>query len=129
MCINCGDYNYLQRLNFCDLKNKYAIVTGARIKIGFEIVLKLLRAGCTVIATTRFPKNAVLKYSQCHDFHTWKHRLHCLALDFLHLQKVFHFLFFSFVLQSNRVFISVFCLKCSLCVKKPIQMQRRQKQT
>jgi len=39
-----------------------ALVTGARIKIGFEIALKLLRDGATVIATSRFFKDAYLRY-------------------------------------------------------------------
>lgn len=41
-----------------------AFVTGARIKIGFEIVLKLLRDGATVYATTRFVKDALIRYQK-----------------------------------------------------------------
>lgn len=39
-----------------------ALVTGARIKIGYEITLKLLRDGAIVYATTRFTKDALLRY-------------------------------------------------------------------
>jgi len=42
----------------CDLRGRVALVTGGRMKIGFRIVLKLLRCGATVVATTRFPTDA-----------------------------------------------------------------------
>jgi NAD(P)-dependent dehydrogenase (short-subunit alcohol dehydrogenase family) len=45
------------------LTGKVALVTGARIKIGMEIALILLRNGARVIVTTRFPKNAAQNYS------------------------------------------------------------------
>ena len=34
------------------------LVTGARVKVGFHVVLKLLRAGAGVLATSRFPADA-----------------------------------------------------------------------
>ena len=37
------------------LNGTLALLTGARVKIGFETGLKLLRAGAYLIATTRFP--------------------------------------------------------------------------
>jgi len=58
MCPECAEYNYEKRTQTRDLTGKFAIVTGGRIKIGFEVCLKLLRAGANVIATTRFPKDA-----------------------------------------------------------------------
>src|SRR5437762_574815 len=57
------------------------LVTGARVKIGYEIALKLLRAGAAVVATTRFPHDAVLRYSQEADFAQWRDRLHVYAID------------------------------------------------
>ncbi len=36
-----------------------AVVTGARIKIGYAIALKLLRCGAKVYATTRFTYDAL----------------------------------------------------------------------
>ncbi len=41
-----------------------ALVTGTRIKIGFEIALKLLRDGAVVYATTRFVKDALIRYQK-----------------------------------------------------------------
>lgn len=58
ICNGCLVLNYTMRQVSCDLKGRYAIVTGGRIKIGFETSLRLLRDGCYVIVTTRFPVNA-----------------------------------------------------------------------
>jgi NAD(P)-dependent dehydrogenase (short-subunit alcohol dehydrogenase family) len=41
------------------MENKIAIVTGGRIKIGFETALILLRSNCTVIVTSRFANDAI----------------------------------------------------------------------
>ena len=40
-----------------------ALVTGGRVRIGYEIVLKLLRAGAHVLATTRFPADAAARFA------------------------------------------------------------------
>lgn len=53
-----------KRFQTANLANMTAFVTGARIKIGFEIVLKLLRDGATVYATTRFVKDALIRYQK-----------------------------------------------------------------
>ncbi len=43
MCIPCGNLNEAKRTQTCNGKGKIALVTGGRIKIGFQIVLSLLR--------------------------------------------------------------------------------------
>lgn len=58
----------MKRNQSADLKGYVALVTGARIKIGYEIAVKLLRDGATVIATSRFWKNAVLRYQKEKDY-------------------------------------------------------------
>ncbi len=55
MCRSCGDFNYAKREQSADLHGRVALVTGARVKIGFQAALKLLRAGAQVVALTRFP--------------------------------------------------------------------------
>jgi hypothetical protein len=55
LCEACGEFNYAKRQQTADLTGHYALVTGARVKIGFQASLKLLRAGAHVIVTTRFP--------------------------------------------------------------------------
>uniref|UniRef100_A0A7S4R0B5 Oxidoreductase n=1 Tax=Ditylum brightwellii TaxID=49249 RepID=A0A7S4R0B5_9STRA len=81
LCPNCATLNYTKRHQSANLTNKIAVVTGSRVKIGFRTCLKLLRAGATVIATTRFPNSAALAYRKEEDFNVWKDRLHIFGLD------------------------------------------------
>lgn len=58
LCDECCILNGKMKRVSCDLKGRYAIVTGGRIKIGFETSLRLLRDGCYVVITTRFTVDA-----------------------------------------------------------------------
>ena len=68
LCESCGDFNYAKREQTADLGGHYALVTGARVKIGYQAALKLLRAGAHVIVTTRFPVDAASRYAKEPDF-------------------------------------------------------------
>jgi NAD(P)-dependent dehydrogenase (short-subunit alcohol dehydrogenase family) len=81
MCVECGAANLDKRRQSADLSGRLALVTGARVKIGFDTVLRLLRAGCRVIGTTRFPHDALLRYSGELDFAQWAGRLELVPLD------------------------------------------------
>ena len=65
-----------------------ALVTGARVKIGYQAALKLLRAGATVVATTRFPHDAARRYASEPDFADWSERLQVHGLDLRHSPSV-----------------------------------------
>lgn len=82
LCKSCGDFNYSFRTLEMDLTGRIAVVTGGRVKIGFYIVLKLLSYGCTVIATSRFPKDSLLKFKQEPDYEEFKDRLVIYPIDF-----------------------------------------------
>ena len=88
MCDECGDFNYTKREQTADLSGHYALVTGARVKIGFQASLKLLRAGAHVIVTTRFPVDAADRYSQESDFSGFRDRLQIHGLDLRHTPSV-----------------------------------------
>ncbi|MDX1348899.1 MAG: SDR family oxidoreductase [Putridiphycobacter sp.] len=88
MCLECGDFNYAKRFQTADLSGQVAVVTGSRLKIGYHIVLILLRAGATVVATTRFPVDSALRFSKEEDFTDWGHRLHIHGLDLRHIPSV-----------------------------------------
>ena len=45
MCPECGDFNYARRFQETDLSGRAAYITGARLKIGFQAALKMLRSG------------------------------------------------------------------------------------
>jgi NAD(P)-dependent dehydrogenase (short-subunit alcohol dehydrogenase family) len=88
MCDACGDFNYAKREQTADLNGHYALVTGARVKIGFQASLKLLRAGAYVIVTTRFPVDAADRYSREADFSVFRERLQIHGLDLRHTPSV-----------------------------------------
>ncbi|KAJ0394642.1 hypothetical protein P43SY_003840 [Pythium insidiosum] len=92
LCPSCAALNWAKRLQTADLRDHIAIVTGARVKIGYEIALKLLRAGAFVVATTRFPKDAAYRYAQEPDFADWQHRLQVYGLDFRDLGVIDKFM-------------------------------------
>ena len=41
----------------------------------YQIALRLLRSGATVIAVTRFPHDAAKRYSNESDYENWKEKL------------------------------------------------------
>jgi NAD(P)-dependent dehydrogenase (short-subunit alcohol dehydrogenase family) len=88
LCDACGEFNYAKREQSADLEGHYALVTGARVKIGFQAALKLLRAGAYVIVTTRFPVDAAERYSQETDFQAFGERLQIYGIDLRHTPSV-----------------------------------------
>lgn len=88
MCPSCGDFNYEKRFQTADCRGRIALVTGSRVKIGYQAALLLLRAGATVIVTTRFPHDAAMRYRRESDFQSWKDRLHVYGLDLRHAPSV-----------------------------------------
>ncbi len=88
MCPECGDFNYAKRFQNADCTGQVAVITGSRLKIGYHITLMLLRAGATVVATTRFPVDSATRYAQEDDFNEWGHRLKIHGLDLRHIPSV-----------------------------------------
>jgi len=76
-CIDCGAFFQKQRHHTRDLTGKYALVVGARTKLGHQVMIKLLAAGATVIGTTRRPEQAVDLFSSYPEWigEGWKARL------------------------------------------------------
>lgn len=88
LCCKCGELNLLRRQQTCDLYGRTALITGARVKIGYQAAIKLLRAGARVIVTTRFPNDAARRYAAEDDFGEWGHRLAIHGLDLRHTPSV-----------------------------------------
>lgn len=88
MCHECGDLNYAKRSQTADLAGRVALVTGARVKIGYQAALMLLRAGAQVVVVTRFPVDAAARYAQEGDYAQWCERLHIHGLDLRHTPSV-----------------------------------------
>ncbi len=88
MCPACAEFNYQKRFQTASLKGQVALITGSRLKIGYQATLMMLRAGARVIATTRFPKDSALRFSRETDFPQWGHRLQIYGLDLRHTPSV-----------------------------------------
>jgi NAD(P)-dependent dehydrogenase (short-subunit alcohol dehydrogenase family) len=90
LCPRCGDENEARRGATVDLRGRVALVTGARVKIGYQAAILLLRAGCRVVACTRFPRDAAARYAREPDFADWKDRLAVYGIDLRHTPSVEH---------------------------------------
>lgn len=91
LCPECAALNLARRNKSVDLHGRIALVTGGRIKIGYQTALKLLRNGAHVVVTTRFARDAALRYQAEADFAAWGDRLEIFALDFTNLPAVCRF--------------------------------------
>lgn len=117
LCPACSKLNFEKRNQTTPMPGKVALVTGARVKIGFQTALKLLREGATgtkisahtvflllgkyehcplthviffsiVLVTTRFPNDAARRYAEESDFASFSDRLHVIGVDFRSLAMV-----------------------------------------
>ncbi|HZJ70844.1 MAG TPA: oxidoreductase, partial [Planctomycetota bacterium] len=75
LCPPCAALNFAKRTELADLRGRVALLTGGRVKIGYQAGLKLLRAGAELIVTTRFPRDSAMRYSREPDFDEWSDRL------------------------------------------------------
>ena len=88
MCPACAELNHRKRTELADLRGRVALLTGGRVKIGYQAGLKLLRCGAHLIVTTRFPRDCAARYSQEPDFDEWRDRLEIFGLDLRHTPSV-----------------------------------------
>ncbi|HET9193022.1 MAG TPA: SDR family oxidoreductase [Vicinamibacterales bacterium] len=88
LCPDCAAFNFRKRTERANLSGRVALVTGGRVKIGYQAALKLLRSGAQVIVTTRFPRDSAQRYARESDFADWGHRLEIFGLDLRHTPSV-----------------------------------------
>ncbi len=88
LCPECGDFNFAKRSETADLSGRVALLTGGRVKIGYQAGIKLLRAGAKLFVTTRFPADAATRYASEPDFEQWGDRLEVYGLDLRHTPSV-----------------------------------------
>lgn len=81
LCPTCAAMSHAKRDARTDLTGKRALLTGGRAKIGMHIALRLLRDGAHTTITTRFPKDAVRRFSSLPDAGEWLHRLKVVGID------------------------------------------------
>jgi NAD(P)-dependent dehydrogenase (short-subunit alcohol dehydrogenase family) len=88
MCPACADFNFAKRTELADLRGRVALLTGGRVKIGYQAGIKLLGGGGHLIVTTRFPRDSAVRYAAEPDFAQWGHRLEIFGLDLRHTPSV-----------------------------------------
>ncbi|MGH7499009.1 MAG: SDR family oxidoreductase [Gemmatimonadales bacterium] len=88
LCPSCAVFNFGKRTELADLRGRMALLTGGRVKIGYQAGIKLLRSGAHLIVTTRFPRDSAIRYANEPDFCEWGHRLEIFGLDLRHTPSV-----------------------------------------
>ncbi|MBT0771710.1 SDR family NAD(P)-dependent oxidoreductase [Kineosporia sp. J2-2] len=81
LCPECATKNRQRRDARTDLTGRRALLTGGRAKIGMHIALRLLRDGAHLTITTRFPADAVRRFTSMPDSAGWIHRLRVIGID------------------------------------------------
>jgi NAD(P)-dependent dehydrogenase (short-subunit alcohol dehydrogenase family) len=81
LCPACAAENLDRRAASADLAGRRALVTGGRVKMGFQLALMLLRDGAHVSVTTRFPGDAVDRFRAVEGSSQWLDRLEVVGID------------------------------------------------
>ncbi len=88
LCPECAQFNFAKRGETADLTGTVALLTGGRVKIGYQAGIKLLRCGAELIVATRFPRDAAARYAAEDDFEDWGDHLEIFGLDLRHTPSV-----------------------------------------
>ena len=81
LCPPCAALHHQRREARTDLTGRRALLTGGRAKIGMYIALRLLRDGAETTITTRFPNDAIRRFTAMADSGEWLERLHVVGID------------------------------------------------
>ncbi|MEU9732845.1 SDR family oxidoreductase [Streptomyces sp. NPDC048002] len=81
LCPDCAADNRARRALSTDLTGRRALLTGGRVKIGFQLGLMMLRDGAELLVTSRFPHDTVRRYRAAPGSEKWFDRLTVLAVD------------------------------------------------
>ena len=121
MCPACAEFNFAKRTQSANLQGRVALLTGGRVKIGYQAGLKLLRAGAELIVTTRFPRDSARRYAQEPDFDQWADRLEIFGLDLRHTPSVEQF---CRVLLQTRTRLDFIVNNACQTVRRPPEFYR-----
>ncbi|MHA5051391.1 SDR family oxidoreductase [Streptomyces sp. SD15] len=81
LCPDCAADNTARRALSTDLSGRRALLTGGRVKIGFQLALMMLRDGAELLVTSRFPHDTVRRFRAEPGSGKWLDRLTVLAVD------------------------------------------------
>lgn len=118
MCLMCGSRNLIKRDVKKDMTDKIAIVTGGRVKIGFETAIRLLRNGCKVLVTSRFVDDCLERYQADPDFDKFKDNLYIYQLNMLDGQNIEKFIIF---VHQTFPRIDILINNAAQTIKRPVE--------
>ncbi|GGT29257.1 SDR family NAD(P)-dependent oxidoreductase [Streptomyces purpureus] len=81
LCPDCAADNTARRSLSTDLTGRRALLTGGRVKIGFQLALMMLRDGAELLVTSRFPADTLSRFRAAPGSERWLHRLTVVAVD------------------------------------------------
>ncbi|MGW6024658.1 SDR family NAD(P)-dependent oxidoreductase [Streptomyces sp. NPDC055099] len=81
LCPDCAADNRARRGLATDLSGRRALLTGGRVKIGFQLALMMLRDGAELLVTSRFPHDTQRRFRAVPGSEKWLDRLTVLAVD------------------------------------------------
>lgn len=117
LCPSCAELNYQKRHQRTNLTGRVALVTGGRIKIGYQTALRMLQDGAKVIVTTRFPRDCARRFSSEPDFDRWASRLQIHGLDLRDIPAVEAFVEYIFNSGSS---IDIIINNAAQTIKRPL---------
>ncbi|MGW6788937.1 SDR family NAD(P)-dependent oxidoreductase [Streptomyces chartreusis] len=91
LCPRCAADNRSRRALSTDLSGRRALVTGGRVKIGFQLALMMLRDGVELLVTSRFPHDTVRRFQEAPGSEKWLDRLTVVAVDLRDPRQVLGF--------------------------------------
>jgi NAD(P)-dependent dehydrogenase (short-subunit alcohol dehydrogenase family) len=81
LCPDCAADNTARRALTTDLSGRRVLLTGGRVKIGFQLALMMLRDGGELIVTSRFPHDTWRRFRAAEGSGEWLDRLTVAAVD------------------------------------------------
>jgi NAD(P)-dependent dehydrogenase (short-subunit alcohol dehydrogenase family) len=81
LCPRCAADNTARRALSTDLAGRRVLLTGGRVKIGFQLALMMLRDGAQLLVTSRFPHDTVRRFETEPGSGEWLDRLTVVAVD------------------------------------------------
>ncbi|WEH14232.1 SDR family NAD(P)-dependent oxidoreductase [Streptomyces sp. VNUA24] len=81
LCPVCAADNTARRALSTDLRGRRVLLTGGRVKIGFQLALMMLRDGADLLVTSRFPHDTVRRFRAEPGSEQWLDRLTVVAVD------------------------------------------------
>nr|WP_030735301.1 SDR family oxidoreductase [Streptomyces sp. NRRL F-2890] len=81
LCPGCAADHAARREAGTDLRGRRALITGGRVKIGFQLALMMLRDGAELMVTSRFPADTLRRFRDVPGSGEWFGRLTVIGID------------------------------------------------